>query len=430
VITAVLDDDPTGTQAMADVEVVLDWEDPRAWDAVRPDDRAVHLLTNSRAHDARAAAALVASAAVAARFRRPRCRTLLRGDSTLRAHMWEEYAALRSVVEPDREDVPLLLVPALPAAGRMTIGGVHLIEREGRRTPLDQTEYARDGSLAYSSANLAQWAQERSRGAMAAADAVEVGLARVRDGDGAVAVAEGLEQAGARGRPCAVVPDAETDSDLLIIAEGVRLAERRDTSFLIRCAPAFVAALTSGGAPGPAEVPTGIDGILVLCGSFVSLSTAQMRQLELAFPGSSVTARVAALAGEQWEEEVEEVAGLARALVQRLGVAAVVTERAREPALTDPAAQRRIAVALAQVAPRVGAGLVIAKGGITSAVTAREGLGAHAARVLGPLRPGVALWQLMNGSLYVVVPGNVGSPELLAELVQSISSSRRGAVMS
>jgi uncharacterized protein YgbK (DUF1537 family) len=62
----------------------------------------------------------------------------------------------------------------------------------------------------------------------------------------------------------------------------------------------------------------------------------------------------------------------------------------------------------------------VAKGGITSAVTARAGLGARVARVIGPILPGVALWQLPEGTDYVVVPGNVGGPGLLADVVAAI----------
>ena len=149
-ITVVLDDDPTGTQAMSDVSVVLDWSDAAVWNCVQSGDRAVHVLTNSRAHSPEEARELIASAAAAARSQYPGARLVLRGDSTLRAHVWEEYDALRAVVAPERAGVPLLLVPALPAAGRVTIGGVHLLERDGERVPLDRTEYARDGALAYS----------------------------------------------------------------------------------------------------------------------------------------------------------------------------------------------------------------------------------------------------------------------------------------
>jgi len=191
VITVVLDDDPTGTQAVSDVAVVLDWSDPGVWSAVKPGDRAVHVLTNARAHSGGEAAELVASAAAAARSRFPDARLILRGDSTLRAHVWEEYDALRSVVAPGGTGVPLLLVPALPAAGRVTVGGVHMLERDGGRVPLHETEYARDGALAYSSADLRLWADERSGGQLAVSDAANC-AADAREVAGALAAAAAI----------------------------------------------------------------------------------------------------------------------------------------------------------------------------------------------------------------------------------------------
>jgi hypothetical protein len=420
VITIVLDDDPTGTQAMAGVSVILDWLAPDAWAAVQPGDRAVHVLTNSRAHDGTTAADLVASAAGSARTRFPDSRVILRGDSTLRAHLWDEYEALAPVVAPGHDGVPLLLVPALPAAGRVTIGGVHLIERDGHRVTLAQTEYARDGTFAYSSAELSRWAQERSAGRFAADDAITIALDRLRASDGAEEVAAAIASAAQRGRPAVVVPDAETEADLITIAHGLRLAESGGTPVVVRCAPAFVAALTQVEAVALAPPPSGGHGVLVLCGSFVPTSTAQIEQLGHAYPGVTVPTYVAALAGDEWCAEVERVSERARSLIQAGGLAVVVTDRERDLTLVDVASQRRIATALAQVARRVGAGVVIAKGGITAAVTAREGLGVRAARVIGPIRPGVARWRLADGSDYLVVPGNVGGEDLLVELVSAI----------
>jgi uncharacterized protein YgbK (DUF1537 family) len=160
--------------------------------------------------------------------------------------------------------------------------------------------------------------------------------------------------------------------------------------------------------------------VLVLCGSFVSTSTAQVKQLEVAYPGITVEVRAATLASNDWAAEVQRVAEAARTRIGHGGVACVTTERIRDPGLVSPASQQRTATALAQVARHVDAGVVVAKGGITSAVTAREGLDAYAARVLGPVKPGVALWRLNDGRNYLVVPGNVGGPGLLADLVASI----------
>src|SRR5207248_3577804 len=120
---------------------------------------AIHLLTNSRAFPPARAAEIVRDAAEAAVAAFGRPRLALRGDSTLRAHLLEEYLAVRDAAFPGRTP-PLLLVPALPAAGRVTVGGVHLIERDGRRTPLHETEYAADPSFAYRDARLLQWADD------------------------------------------------------------------------------------------------------------------------------------------------------------------------------------------------------------------------------------------------------------------------------
>ena len=102
------------------------------------------------------------------------------------------------------------------------------------------------------------------------------------------------------------------------------------------------------------------------------------------------------------------LAEAASGLLARGRLAVVATERSRDPDLVDASAQRRIAEALATVADRVPAGVLIAKGGITAAVTASHGLHAATARVIGPLLPGVSYWRLDRGQSYVVVPGNVG----------------------
>src|SRR3990172_7606045 len=117
----------------------------------------------------------------AAREAAPRARIVLRGDSTLRGHLLEEYLGVRGVVAPSAWPV-LLLVPALPSAGRVTVGGVHLFERGGVRTPLHETEYARDGVFAYRSARLLDWAEERTGGLLRAGAGAELPLEALRSG--------------------------------------------------------------------------------------------------------------------------------------------------------------------------------------------------------------------------------------------------------
>src|SRR5262249_14771678 len=150
----VLDDDPTGTQAVAGGPVLFEWQAPLIADAAARG--AVHVLTNSRAYPPERAREIVREAAAATGEAVPDPRLLLRGAPTLRAHLVEESLGLCEGAHGGRR-LPLLLVPALPAAGRVTVGGVHLIERDGARVPLHETEYARDPSFSYSSSRLVEW---------------------------------------------------------------------------------------------------------------------------------------------------------------------------------------------------------------------------------------------------------------------------------
>jgi uncharacterized protein YgbK (DUF1537 family) len=428
VITVVLDDDPTGAQAISDVPVILDWTDEAAWSEVHQSDHAVHLLTNSRAHTAVDAGRLVSSAANAAKAHLPQSRFVLRGDSTLRGHVWDEYEALAAVLT-ESGALPLLLVPALPAAGRVTIDGIHMIEREGQRVPLHATEYATDGEFAYGTSELALWAQERSDGRLHAEDALYVPLDLLRGHDGAQAMATALRHSSGLGRPAVVIPDAETEADLRVIAAGLELAEQAGTRTLVRSGPAFVAELAGTRAAFPARLPESVAGgsVLVICGSFVPTTSAQLAHLAERRPGVFISAPVRELASENWPAAVPQLAARARKLLDSEGLAVVATDRVRDPDFVSTASQRRIAIALAQVAQLATADIVIAKGGITSAVTALDGLGATSARVVGPLVPGVSLWMLPGERSYLVVPGNVGEPELLSDVITLITSMKPAA---
>jgi uncharacterized protein YgbK (DUF1537 family) len=205
-VTVVLDDDPTGTQGVADVPVALTW-DPSVLAAALTGERALHILTNTRALTGEAAGAATLAAARAALAASPAARLLLRGDSTLRAHLWEEHCAVVAARGLDVRTTAALLVPALPAAGRVTRGGVHYLLTPDGPVALSETEYARDGALAYSTSRLLEWAEERSGGRLARTAGRELPLAIVRGPAGADAVAAALTEAAEHGG--AVVADAE-----------------------------------------------------------------------------------------------------------------------------------------------------------------------------------------------------------------------------
>jgi uncharacterized protein YgbK (DUF1537 family) len=220
-----------------------------------------------------------------------------------------------------------------------------------------------------------------------------------------------------------IVPDVETDDDVHLVAEAVRAAERSGAVFTIRSAAPLAAELAGGASkellPSPvtdAPMPT-----LVAVGSHTAATTAQ----------------VAALNAHVFEIDTEAalanplqagrlVAEAARGELDTRGVVVVATARQRQPTHNTLDHGERVMSALTSAVrdllPHVG--VVVAKGGITSAEVARTGVGAARARVLGQILPGISLWDIDAASgrpmLYVVVPGNVGDDDTLTRVLQAV----------
>ena len=424
----VLDDDPTGVQTLAGIRVLLAWDARRIAGALAGR-RSVHVITNSRALSAEQARAVVGGAARAAVAGVDGARLALRGDSTLRGHVWEEYDAVCAATASGRP--PLLLAPALPLAGRVTRGGVHLLERDGAAIPLHETEYARDGAFSYRSARLLEWAEERSNGALRADAGRELHLDDLR-ASGAGAVADALADLAESGQPCALAVDAETDDDLAIVAAGYADALVGGVDAFVRCAPTLAGILAGTTATTLAAPPQGEGRVLVVCGSYVPISTRQLAALTARHPGALVEVDVTALASADADGEVARAAEAASELIRGSGLAILATPRERPPGTTDVESGRRIAEGLARAAGAVRPRpqVVIAKGGITSAVTLRTGFGYDDAEVIGPVIPGISHWRAGDDASlldYLVVPGNVGADDVLVELVDLVIGAGEGA---
>lgn len=423
--TIVLDDDPTGVQAVTNVPVLLAWNPERLARATGAMTPTLHLMTNVRALPPERAEQVTFAAAAAAHEALPEARLVLRGDSTLRGHLLEEYRAVTRAAFPHRPPV-LLLVPALPAAGRITRGGVHFLQSlDGECVPLSETEYARDGGFSYHSARLLEWAEERTGGLIPAESGRELPLAMLRSGGGE-AVVETISSAADEGSPAACVPDAETVDDLRLIATGVRRAEAAGVPLLVRCAPAFAGILCGTLAEGLVAAPSaGRRGVLVVCGSYVSGTTRQLAHLHESLGVEAIVPDLRALADGAPDAEVRRIAARAAAELKERGLAVISTPRERPPSLTSLGAGERIARGLAAIVAAVDPvpDVVIAKGGITSQVVLEDGLGADEAWVAGPVLPGVALWQVKSRGrrlAYLVFPGNVGGPTHLTDVVRLV----------
>jgi uncharacterized protein YgbK (DUF1537 family) len=412
----VLDDDPTGTQAAAGVRVLLDLGPRylRHWFRGH-EPQPVYLLTNTRALDAGQARDLIAGVCGVVREEWPHARIVLRGDSTLRGHLRPEYEGIAG-----SGSRVLLVVPAMPAAGRVTIGGTHFLVERGRRVPVSATEYARDKDFGYSSPNVLAWAQERSDGLFRQADGRAVPLADLRD-TGAPALTAALAELAAAGRPAVCACDAETTDDLQLIAAGLRQAWQQGLPVAVRCAPPLAAILADHPAHELHPPPAAAARLLAVVGSYVQASTNQLAEVVRRHPGRVVEADIGGLLADPLAE-ASRLAGQLTDLWQTGPLAVLATPRGTpDAAVPGIGVARGLAQAVASLPERPAA--VVTRGGITSAVTATHGLLAQTAWVDGPVRPGIAMWHLDTpaGPLpQLIAAGNVGEASDLADLLDDM----------
>ncbi len=443
-VLVVLDDDPTGTQSVHGVPVLTSWtEDDLAW-GLQQGASCVYVLTNTRALGPDDAARLnrevVTSGVAAARRLGVDVGFVSRGDSTLRGHFPLETDAITATLRELGEPVPdaVLVVPAFPDAGRITVGSVHHWCTGDTCTPVGETEFARDATFGFSSSDLRDWVAEKAAqsGAAgpAASDVLALTLADLRRGpEAAAAVLRGARD----GR--VVVVDAADERDLRVLALAEELLAGEGQRFLHRVGPPFVRARVGMEERAPLtrdEVPTGgARGGLVVVGSHVGLTTRQLDQLR---SGHRLAAQVevdvsAVLDADRRDEHLAAVVDrLVAALAD--GDAVVSTSRVLTTG-GDAAASLDIAVAVSRAVVEVVQGVVarttprfvVAKGGITSSDVARHGLGIRRAVVRGPLLPGlVSLWEPVEGPAagvpYVVFAGNVGDDGSLLAVVRTLSA--------
>jgi uncharacterized protein YgbK (DUF1537 family) len=413
--TIVLDDDPTGTQSVSGVQVLLEWDAASIVAAIRADG-AVYLQTNSRAisrEDAiELATAIRIEIAKAAESLGEQPLVVLRGDSTLRGHVFAESDIF--VGEQGR----ILFVPAFPAGGRTTIGAVHRLVVAGVDTPVAETEFAKDPVFGYRSSNLVDWTREQGD-----RQAYSVSLEDLRRTRGR-AVTEALRDA----RPGEVVaPDVETDDDIELIHAGLRAAIEEGTPVVVRSgAPlAAVAAghLSRGFLPRPIHVAEG-GKTLIVCGSHTAASTAQVRRVV-----DTLDLHVVEIPTDAAREDPEAAgtaaAEQARAHLQKRSLAILTSERERRAehdTLADgELVMRALMTATRSLASDVGA--IVSKGGITSAEVAAQGFGVKRATVRGQVAAGISVWDMeVDGRprVQVVVPGNVGEAETLVDVLSAL----------
>lgn len=433
----VLDDDPTGTQTVADVPVLTSWsvEDVR-W-ALRQDSSAFFVLTNTRSLSPEDAAArnreVVHALKEAAEAEDAGYVLASRGDSTLRGHfpletdvLAEELGTVDGVV----------LVPAYIEAGRLTVDSRHWMRTADGLLPVGESEFARDATFGYRSSSLPEWVEEKTGGRVRADAVLRITLDDLRGG-GPVHTARLLSSLS--GGRTAVV-DAVCDDDLRVLTLALAEAEENGARLLYRVGPSFVRARAGQAARAPltpaqlrplrGDAPHG----LIVVGSHVALTTRQLDRLRERGGIAEYELDVALLLDE--ERRDAHIAQIAAAAAGALNSADAVIRTSRTlvtgaDADDSLAISRRVSAALVEAVRQVNAtrrpAFVVAKGGITSSDTATHGLEIRRAWARGTLLPGiVSLWEPVDGPAagipYIVFAGNVGGDDALADALDLLRS--------
>jgi uncharacterized protein YgbK (DUF1537 family) len=441
-LLGVLDDDPTGSQAVHGVQVVTAPDEAACAAALASPAAACFVLTNTRSLDERSAASLTAAAArslmAVARRRGTRVQLISRSDSTLRGHVVAEVGALQDARRAAAGAAfdAVLLIPAFLEAGRLTAGDVHWARTGAGLVPVGETEFARDAAFGYAASDLRDFLAEKSRGAIGREDVASISLADIRAG-GPARVAGRL--AGLRDGQWAVV-NATEYSDLEAVACAVHLAERSGQRLLLRTGPSFVRAMTGAEPAAPLRGAQLWPGGrrpghgLVVVGSHVGRTSRQLAVLRARADLAAVELSVPAVLGGRPDTAAQAArqvrAGLRRSDVLLYTSRALAAGDSPEGSLAIARAVSAAVAATVALALPARPAWVVAKGGITSHDVAVHGLGLRRAEVAGQLFPGlISVFRPLDaapeaaGLPFVVFAGNVGDDETLARVVAILNES-------
>jgi uncharacterized protein YgbK (DUF1537 family) len=411
----VIDDDPTGTQTVHDIELFTTWHVQMLTEALQSEPQLFYLLTNSRSmpesdavqFNRKTAQQLVAaSQATGVDFV-----VASRSDSTLRGHYPAEISALEDVLAASahKRFDGHLVVPAFFEGGRYTINDTHYVATltadSDALQPAHETPFARDSVFGYKTAYLPAWIEAKSGGYWKTVVSIELEVIRTGGPDAVATRLEAVEG----GMP--VVINAAGYGDLAVVVLGLLRAEAAGKRFLYRTAASFVrlrGALADKPPLAVSEImsdasPTKAGGLVVV-GSYVPGSSMQLENL-LTLPGvigiELPVERVIRNADEAREMSREAGRQLEAAVESgRVGVMytsrKLITsaDRAENLEIGKKVSDALVA-AIHEVTSRPR--FIIAKGGITSHEIAQGGLGAARARVLGQLFAGVPVWRLQTG---------------------------------
>ncbi len=432
----ILDDDPTGIQTIHDLYVYTAYDLDTLRLAFNDAHRTFFILTNSRSlfpeettilHREIAENLTKISKELSIPFQ-----LISRTDSTLRQHYPLETQILNESMDVAYDGE--ILIPALFGGNRFTVNDVHYVVEGDQWIPCNETDYAKDKTFGYKSADLKEWIEEKTLGEYSTADITGISLEELRNGD-INGIEAKLNQVNSFNK---VIVNAVEQSDMMVFTIALYRSLDTGKRFLFRTSASFINSFidcTQTPLLQRSQVvdPKNHHGGLIVIGSHVSKTTRQLQHLKQAAKNIVfIEFDQHLVLTHELESETRRVTKSIDALL-RNGTSVVVSTRRERVDFSgnDPEKQlsmtREIAFALMSVVkdltvlPR----FIISKGGITSSDIGTKSLGVSRALVLGQILACVPVWKIENGKYiglpYIIFPGNIGTDDSLVDLLNELT---------
>jgi uncharacterized protein YgbK (DUF1537 family) len=433
----VLDDDPTGIQTVHGCYLLTDWKPDTLRHALTDEQPFFNVLTNTRAYAPEKAREIIDDVVTnVLRANESLGQQLIlvsRSDSTLRNHFPVEINAIvRNLEGRDQRPVDaIFFVPAFIECGGVTVENVHYLLENDRRIPVSETEFARDSVFDYRTAVLPQYIEEKTGGAIRAADVHSISLPMLRQPGGSNGL--NLDKFLARlDHRANVVVNAESYADLNCFAGAVLRRVAAGKRFVFQGSGSLVKALS--GIPdkpllGKGSLHSAGPGLFVV-GSLVQKTTAQMGRLAQA--GAVEGIEIDAAKTFSHPERLRRLLWNRIRTVWRAGKTPVLFTSRTELQFASKDDRLRAGESISHFLATVVRGLpqcpswLVSKGGITSRDILVRGLEVRQTRVLGQILPGVPVIQTPKDSPFpglhcVIFPSTVGDENALVSVLNILN---------
>ncbi len=439
-LIVVLDDDPTGTQTVHDVDVYTDWSLNSLRKAFQNSERMFYILTNSRSFSAKKSTDVHKQIAktlfeISIETKRPFV-IVSRADSTLRGHYPLETEVLKNTLEQNGlEKIDgEIICPAFFEAERYTIEDIHYVKQDDRLLPVSESEFSKDQTFGYHHSDLKEYIFEKSGGKIPLESCISISLNDVRDFN--------IDKLTNQLMTChsfnKVIVNATNYVDLKIFTIALLKVIKNGKNFLIRSAaslPKLLGAVSDGNYLTRSDIVTDDhNGGLIIIGSHVNLTNQQflkLRDLKISLKFIEFDVREY---GKSRFFKSEITKTLSKVLSNLKIGNSVVIYTSRELLLPLEKDKERVLLVSVEISKAlteivrqldVRPKYMMAKGGITSSDIAVKGLNIKKAKVLGQIRAGIPVWLAGDESKfpqmpYLIFPGNVGNEFTLEEIVREL----------